>query len=184
MSAPPVIGVVYGESSLIGPDLLPAFAARLTAQGRQVGGLIQRGRVVPAGPDIMELVDVRTGDAYAISQWLGAGSTACRLDMAGLSAASAVLRREIATPPDLLIINKFAKAEAEGGGLLQELFQAVQAGIPVLTTLAPKHLTAWRQLMAEYGQMLPPRPAALEEWWETHAASAAKPWQKPHSQGN
>lgn len=145
--------------------VLSAFADRLTRQGITVGGLVQHTTPQPGGKSIMELEDIRTRDRYRISLDLGPGSASCSLDPRGLTEASTVIRREIAARPDLLVINKFAVAEADGGGLLQELFTAIEGGLTILTSVASIYLDDWERLTGGVGTHLPPTPEALDRWW-------------------
>jgi hypothetical protein len=46
-------------------------------------------------------------------QDLGHGSTACRIDPAGVLLASEAVRRDIDTGCNLVLLNRFAKLEAE-----------------------------------------------------------------------
>ncbi len=159
------IGVVTYETRGGTDALMGDFAARLKSDGADVGGLLQHGRMDENGHWRMVLTDLRTGRLHPISQDLGAGSATCSLDTSALVEASQVLRREIAARPDLLIVNKFAGLEAEGRGLVAELFAAIEAEIPILTTLAVRHRPAWDRIMGGAGDMLDPTEAALWDWW-------------------
>ena len=45
---------------------------------------------------------------------------------------------------DFLILNKFGKTEAEGGGLRDLIVQAVERGVPVLVAVPYRNLDNWR----------------------------------------
>jgi molybdopterin-guanine dinucleotide biosynthesis adapter protein len=160
-----IVGVILNEAGAATEPLLADFAAGLRVRGVDVGGLIQRSRVGDAGKPVMDLVDIRTGEEFRISQDLGSASAGCNLDTSGLADASRVLRREIAAGAQLLIINKFAGQECDGGGLAPEMFDAISRGIPVLTSLAPRNRPRWDVLTGNAGQMLAPRAEALWQWW-------------------
>ncbi len=160
------IGVILHDRGGESEELLARFARALRAEGQDVGGLVQTSCHYPNGRKKMTLVDLRTGEAFVISQNLGVGSDACCLDPAGLADASRVLRREIAAAVSLLVINKFAGKECEGEGLAPELFEAVTAGIPVLTTLAFRHKDKWDALTGGAGVMLDSTEQALWDWWK------------------
>ena len=142
------------------------FAQRLLARGITVGGLIQHSTPQANGKPRIEVEDIRRQERYLISLNLGPGSQSCSLDSQGLCDASAVIRREINARPDLLIINKFAVAEAEGQGLLQELFTAIQAGLTILTTVSQGYLVDWERLTGNIGTRIAPDAAALDQWWD------------------
>jgi hypothetical protein len=166
MDNPFTLGVMQTEKGDGTETVMAEFVAFLLAQGKNVGGLIQVNTHHPDGLSQVELVDVRTQDRYLISQPLGKASTGCRLDPAGLCDASAVLRREIDAKPDLIVINKFGIAEAEGKGILQELFTALELGIPVLTSVSGRYRDDWNKIMDDSGQFLAPTVSALKNWWD------------------
>ncbi|MBF0306346.1 MAG: DUF2478 domain-containing protein [Alphaproteobacteria bacterium] len=159
------IGVILHERGGATEELLADFARSLRRDGVDVGGLIQCGGHWPNGRERMELVDLREGTMWVISQDLGSGSASCRLDPVGLAAASAVLRREIAAQVALLVVNKFAGSEAEGEGLAPEMFEAASLGIPLLTALSQRYKPRWDALTGGAGRMLEPTEQALRGWW-------------------
>ncbi len=170
MEIPFTLGVMQTEKGDGAETVMADFVQFLQARGVTVGGLIQVNTNHPDGLYQMELLDLRTNDRYLISQPLGKSASGCRLDPSGLCDASAVLRREIEAKVDLLVINKFGIAESEGKGILQELFQALEQGIPVLTSLSSGYRENWSQIMDDCGQFLPPTLAALIQWWEEVSA--------------
>lgn len=159
------IGVVVHDCACDTALLLGRFAARLRAAGVDVGGLCQVNGEGEGGHGHC-LVDIRTGERYRISQELGAEAAACSLDPGGFAAASVVLRREIAHGAALLVVNKFAWLESAGQGLLPEMFEAIASGIPVLTSLSPRHKAAWDAATDGAGTVLTASDGALWEWWE------------------
>jgi hypothetical protein len=168
----PRLGVVLHDGDAGVEALLSAFVGSLRADGADVGGLLQRTGRQPNGRPRMELVDIRHGGVFLISQDLGRDSTACCVDPSGVAAAALVLKRELAAPPALLVVNKFAGLEAKGGGLLAELFEAVAGGVPVLTSLARRHQPAWEAAVQGAGTVLPPDAAALLAWWRSITGGA------------
>ena len=52
--------------------------------------------------------------------------------------------RSLDADPDLLILNKFGKVEAEGRGLLDLVAMAVDRGIPVVIGVPIRNLAPWR----------------------------------------
>ena len=140
-------------------DLLIAFAAELAGQGVRVRGLVQRH-----DPD-MHLVDVHSGQSFAITQNLGAQSEACRIDPTGFAEASQVLRAAVDQRAELVVINRFGKLEAGGGGLLDEMLALMADGVPVLTCVNSEQLAAWQTATGGGGTLLAPDLAALRQWW-------------------
>lgn len=167
----PLAAIVHDEPG-IANRLLCDFAASTLAQGWRVRGVVQDPKVSQrtACYHHMELVDIERGERYVISQDLGSGSAACCLNPQGVMAASAVLRRAIGEAPDLIIANRFGILEAEGSGFVSEMALIVEAGIPLITAVARRHLSAWETFTGGWAQMLPPEAAAVDAWWAAQAA--------------
>ena len=148
-------------------QLLAAFAGQLRAQGRRIGGIVQRNLHDDQVPGkLMEVVDLLTNRAIPICQNLGPGSTACRLNQAGLADAAQAVTRAIDDGVELVIINKFGKTEVEGGGLRSEIASAVAAGLPVLTAVPRRFQDAWRAFTGGYGTTLACDGAIINDWWK------------------
>ncbi|XUM22310.1 DUF2478 domain-containing protein [Bradyrhizobium oligotrophicum S58] len=162
---PRLAAILYGP----GDDadaLLDAFAQELLQRGVRVGGIVQRNTRDDAGKKSgMDVIDLANGDTISICQDLGTGSTACKLDTAGLAEAGMAVHRAIATHADLIVINKFSKQEASGSGLRGELADAITSGIPVLTAVPQKCIDDWRTFAGDFGTLLQPSRSALEAWW-------------------
>ena len=157
--------VAYPEGGDV-ETLLADFVSALRSRGVAVGGLLQRSSREANGRPRMELIDIQSGQSILISQNLGARSSACCVDLNGVASASAVLRRAIATRPDLLVINKFSGLEAKGCGLRAEFLDALASGLPVLTGLSERHRKAFEEMTLGAGDYLDASPDALLAWWD------------------
>lgn len=160
------IGVIVHDRGDDGEDLLAAFVEELRGHPIRLGGLYQQTLRTPEGPNIMDVVDIQTGDRIRISQRLGTGSSSCCLDPAGLADAAARLRQVREAGVDLLVVNKFAGAEAEGGGLAEEMFAALCDGVPVLVLVSARYLDAWDAATDGAGERLSPTLPALRAWYD------------------
>ena len=58
-----------------------------------------------------------------------------------------------------MMLNRFGKAEAEGGGLRSAFVRAMEAGIPVLTAVRPPYIEAWSKF---HGRLAVDLPADLD----------------------
>ncbi|MDY0072798.1 MAG: DUF2478 domain-containing protein [Thauera sp.] len=163
-SALPLAAIVHTHGDPA-DELLASFAFSLRAQGLQVRGLIQHSSA--PGKDKVMLIDLDSGQYWPLFQALGSRSQSCSLDTASLAAASVSLRRALDAAADLVVANRFGTMEAEGRGLADELLALMCAGQPLLTVVADKHLTAWRDFSGGYGIELPPERAALERWFSS-----------------
>lgn len=152
--------------------LLAGVVERLRAQGRRVRGLLMQwpdGAVVCGA---MVLVDIATGEEYLVSQDLGPLAQGCRADPQGFARASTVLQRALAEQPapELVVVNRFGKLEAEGGGLADEMAALVAAGIPVLTAVSDQNAPAWERFSGGLPR-LPADGPALAGWLADLAAA-------------
>ena len=159
------IAVVQGAASAVVQHLLADFAARWKDRARIVG-LVEEPQGVPgcAPGYLRSLVD---GRRYPIFQELGPGSEACSLDEVSLVDACERLRKDIAAGCDLVIISKFGKLEAESrSGLLAACVDAIEAGIPTLTAVAPKFNDRWESFAAPFDTRVSAAAEAIDAWWE------------------
>jgi len=161
----PIAAIVYNPE--IDVDALMAEAARqLSARGVRIGGVVQYEVPGPPGdPCGMALEDLESGERFALSQELGSGSEACRLDTAALAQAGAVLRGAMERGVDLLIVNKFGGQEVFGAGLRAEIGLAASNGVPLLTAVGERFLDDWRAFTGNAGQLLPAELEAVLAWW-------------------
>lgn len=167
-----IAAMVHADGFAQADALLAGFAAALVQQGWRVGGLLHERRRLPSGRGGMFLVDVQTAEEYCISQDLGRDARGCSVSTAGLAQASAVLRRALAQPPDLVIVNRFGAQEAQGGGFAAEMLALAEAHIPFVTAVAHKHLDAWTHFCGAAAEHLPADAAALQAWWARSAPGA------------
>ncbi len=147
-----------------GPWLDP-IVTKLQAAGVRVGGVNAVASDEPwSGPrPPMYLRDLLSGDRVKISLDRLSPS-GCALDMERLALAGQAVYRAIEAGVALIVVNKFGAQEAAGAGLRDELLAAGAANIPVLTSVKPELVAAWREFVGELGTLLPPHPATVEVW--------------------
>jgi hypothetical protein len=166
------IAVVQGAASAVIQQLLAEFRARWQQRIRIVG-VIEDPLGETGGGAPGHLRNLTGGRSFPIFQDLGPGSTGCSLDGGSLVEAGEQVRRDIAGGCDLVMLSKFGKFEAENGsGLLPAFIAAIEAGAPVLTSVAPKFMPAWDSFAAPYYVLLPAEPQAIEAWWTGAFADA------------
>jgi len=164
------IAVIQGAESGIIRALLADFCTRWQPRA-QIVGVIEElpGDGTPktgAGRTPTHLRNLAGTRRYPIFQDLGPGSTGCALDSASLVTAGEQVRRDIADGCELVVLSKFGKFEAENGsGLLPAFVAAIEAGIPVLTAVAPKFMPAWARFADSFYVVLPAERQSIESWW-------------------
>ncbi|MFI4936706.1 MAG: DUF2478 domain-containing protein [Caulobacterales bacterium] len=154
--------------------LLTQCARRLAEAGFRLGGVVQSN---PRRPDRrrcdMRLTDLLGGAEIEISQDLGGGAGACRLDPGALARASLLVERAVAADVDLVIVNKFGKQEAQGGGLRSALAGALTSEIPVLLGVSSLNLDAFSAFAGGAFTRLEPDQDAIVAWCQNALRSKA-----------
>lgn len=159
--------------------LLIDVCADLAKAKLRLGGLLQvstgdKGNCATT----INVVDLRTGKAFDIWEDRGACARGCRLDERGLVDAAPVIDGAIADAVDLIIINRFGRAESLGGGMLASFSSALSAGIPVLTAVRDPYCKAWAEFHGGFGHDLAAERSLVVTWALglcgvlTHSASA------------
>lgn len=162
--APPRAAAIVDDGSCDVDALLAAVAQQQRGTGRRVRGVVMTHPDAGLGcAGRMVLVDLHTRDEYLVSQSLGAASNSCRVDPQGFARASQVLRQAVDDAPDLVISNRFGGLEAGGGGFCAELLELMARGVPLLTTVAPRHVDAWTAFTGG-ATLLPAQGDALQRW--------------------
>jgi hypothetical protein len=148
--------------------LLVAACERLSRRGIRLGGLLQVSTGAKGGcASTVHVVDLRTNTAFDIWEERGAGSKGCRLDQRGLAAASHAIDEAIDDRVDLVIMNRFGRAESLGGGLLAAFSSAVSEGVPALTAVRAPYDFAWAKFHGGLGHELLPDVQAVVAWVES-----------------
>jgi hypothetical protein len=172
------IAAVRGGPGTPAADVLTAFALRRKAEGIAIVGVVAPPEDAGSGHHggghegcecRSELVDVATGDRYAMHQDLGSGSQACNLNSSSLALAAGAVERAIGSNPDLVVLSRFGGQEAVRGGLMSAFQAAVAAGVPVACVVTPKAEAVWEDFAQGLSVWLPPEAEALEAWWRDHA---------------
>ena len=171
------IAAVQGAPSAVVRDIFRALVARWQSSARIAGVLEENHGQDNCGQDTPVcgagyLRSIASGDLYSMFQDRGLGSPACRIDPAGVLLAGEAVRRDIAAGCDLVVLNRFAKLEAERQGLMSAFAAAVEAGVPLLTSVSPVFQGAWERFAAPLFVMLPAEPETIDGWLRTVRASA------------
>ena len=171
--------VVY-EAGFPIDEFLGRVAGQLRAEHVRLGGALQEN--APGGDSrcaAMNLVDIATRKRFQISQDLGSQAEGCRLDAQGIAEFVVLFDRASQDNVELLILNRFGKAETEGGGLRPAFARAMEAGIPVLTAVRASYAEAWAQFHGHLASDLPTDIDAVLAWCHdsVRPSRAARPAQ-------
>lgn len=149
-----------------GTDLLLARVAQhLQRRGVKTCGTIQINTDnAKSGRCDMDVRVLPRGPVIRISQSLGKQARGCRLDSAALEAAVGYVKTELDKGAQLLIINKFGKQEAEGGGFRDVIANAVSNDIPVLVGLNALNKSAFEEFSGGLAKRVQATKEELVEW--------------------
>jgi hypothetical protein len=89
-------------------------------------------------------------------------------------AAAEAVRCDIAAGPDLVLLSKFGKLEAAGDGLVCAFEAAIEACVPLLTSVSPALDEAWRKFLGRSFVVLPADLIETDAWLR-YAVRAAAP---------
>ncbi len=153
------------DVSLDGDQTLARCARRLQEAGYRVAGVVQRNRQRPGRRACdMFLENLATGETICISADRGDGARGCRLDHAALAQATLWAEQALTPEPQLLILNKFGKEEAVGGGFFPVMAEALARDIPVLSGVSALNLAAAQAITGGGALLIEPTEQAIELW--------------------
>lgn len=151
--------------------MLTETAVALERQGLRLAGAVQQNLDRGTGQDCdMDLRILGDGAVIRISQNLGAGSEACRLDTGALAQAVARAEAVLARGADLVIVNKFGKQECFGRGFRDFIAQALARGVPVLLSVPAEQLPGFRDFAGDLAE--PVAPGAALDWCRARIVAA------------
>ncbi len=161
------IGALRAGSTVEIQKLLARFAERRIREGLRVAGVIEE-LAVDANCSACETLVLREAAGnmiVPITQNLGSGSRACNIDTAGLAAACQSVLAGIERGADVVVLSKFGKIEAEGGGLLDAFQAAAAADLPCVAGIKPSFAGHFLEFAGGFSQWIEADDAALERWW-------------------
>jgi hypothetical protein len=160
------VAVVQGTSNAAIQDMFQSFADRWSRSARVVGVLAEHHGLADRACSAGFLRSIRTGERFPIFQDLGPGSTTCHLDGGAMLSATEAVRRDIAAGCDLVVLSKFGKLEAVNSGLADAFRAAIEADVPVLTSLSPAFEAEWKAFATPLFVSLHTDPDEIDAWWQ------------------
>ena len=158
------IAVIQGAPAASVQRLIGTLVARWQPSLRLAGVVAEDHGLPDRACSAGYLRSLRSGERFQIFQDLGPGSTGCHLAGEGALAATVAVQRDIADGCDLVLLNKFGKLESGGGGLRDAFSEAIDWGIPVLTSVSPVFAAAWADFAGCLSVVLPPDGERIEAW--------------------
>jgi len=146
--------------------LLTGVADRLREEGSALAGIVKELSHISAydnGCDVKVRV-MPEGPVIQVTQNLGAGSDACRLDPAAIATAVATVESGSLDEADLFILNKFGPEEAAGRGFISAIVKALERDIPVLVGVGTANREAFDSFAGGLAESLPADPDTIRDW--------------------
>jgi len=167
-----MIAVVQGAPNTTVQDMFRTLVDRWGPSARVAGVLAETHGFADRTCSAGFLRNIYTGERFPIFQDFGPGSTNCHLDQRGVLAATEAVRRDISAGCDLVVLSKFGKLEASGTGLLNAFNAAIDADVPVLTSVSPAYEQTWVKFAGPSFVVLAADPAKIDEWWHLVRSSS------------
>ncbi|WP_245416808.1 DUF2478 domain-containing protein [Undibacter mobilis] len=139
-----ILAVLYSDG-LAADRLLADIAYRLRDDGLSVAGLVQLNTFVRDRTKCdMAVEELYSRTVFQLSEDRGPAAKGCRLDHTRLIEAAGLFDEALKEEIDLVVLNKFGKIEAEGGGLRDALARAVALEVPLIVGVPYRNLDQWR----------------------------------------
>ncbi|MEB3887232.1 DUF2478 domain-containing protein [Lyngbya sp. CCY1209] len=153
--------------------LLTALAERLAERGIRTAGIVQTN--TDCYDSKLCDMDVRVlpeGETIRISQSLGEGARGCRLNPEALERAVGLVTAQLATTPapQVLLVNKFGKHEADGRGMRPVIAEALAMGLPVVSGVNRMNVEAFEGFAEGLAVETAPDLDTLVAWVEAALA--------------
>jgi len=158
------IGAIIYENNVFPDAMMDALLGELRRAGLHLGGVHQHRRPSPVSNCDMDLEELNSGKRFHIHQDRGKQARGCMLDTSILADVAAEAARGLAGRPDLVLINKFGKEEAEGRGLRELIVQAVDENIPLLICVPARNRAAWDEFAGDFSDPLEPDLENILAW--------------------
>lgn len=164
----PILAVVYSDG-LAADRFISDLGYRIRDAGIAVAGIVQHNKFIRDRTKCdMEVEELASGTVLQLSEDRGKEARGCRLDRGALSEAAALISASLENEPELVILNKFGKLEAEGRGLRDTLSDAVQLGVPIVVGVPYRNIEQWRAFTEGLAEECPMGSSRLHEWLLLH----------------
>jgi nucleoside-triphosphatase THEP1 len=164
----PILAIVYSDG-LAADRFISDLGYKIRDAGIAVAGIVQHNKFIRDRTKCdMEVEELASGIVLQLSEDRGKEARGCRLDRGVLSEAAALLSASLEDEPELVILNKFGKLEAEGRGLRDTFSDAVQLGVPIVVGVPYRNIEQWRAFAEGLAEECSIGSSRLHEWLLLH----------------
>ncbi len=154
--------------------LLSAVAEHLLNADARLAGVVQTNtECADSSKCDMDVRVLPEGETIRISQSLGTQARGCRLDPAALEQAVGYVTASLDDNPQLLIINKFGKHEADGRGFRPVIAEALARDIPVLVGVNGLNNEKFQEFTGGAAEEITPDLQEIVSWFNRVTAQRA-----------
>jgi hypothetical protein len=89
----------------------------------------------------------------------------CSMNTNALADSTAALRQAVEDRVDLIVLEKFGEQEQGGGGLNDEILNAIAENIPLLIAVPESALDLWTERSGGLGSNLDHDVESFRNWW-------------------
>ena len=154
--------------------LLNAVVDSLTRRNLRVAGCLQRKDPVAdrlCGNVILE--NLGNGKTYDVLQARGPGASGCRLNPEALAEAAGDIASSLVERPDILVLNRFGRGEAEGHGFRGLIELAFGLELPVLIAVSDSWSDHWISFCGNLASDLPVDADMILAWCDAILSARA-----------
>lgn len=171
-TTPILAGIVYRMREPV-DDLIDRVRSELTGEGIKIGG-VRQDSAWDEQHQRKTLVVREINGAWEVPilQFRGKEARGCRLDPFAITDLSQRLDSLFQSEMDLMIVNRFGRAESESRGLRDVFERAALDRIPLLVAVREDYCEAWRNFHDGMGVELALEKDAVLSWWRALAAQA------------
>lgn len=160
--------IAYVSSDVRGQTdkVLSDLAGHLQAHGKALAGIVKEQTYSSRfenGCD-MKIRVLPDGPVIPITQNLGAGSDACRLDPGAITDAVSCVENAVIDGVDLFILNKFGPEEMAGRGFCHMIGAALDHNVPVLVGVSTANKAEFEIFAGGLASSLPAEMETLLDW--------------------
>jgi hypothetical protein len=159
------IAVVQGAPGSVIQELFAEFVGRWRVDTRIADVLVESHGLADRACSAGYLDSIANGERFTMFNDLGKDSTGCHLEAAGVLAAAGRVKEDMAAGCDLVVLSKFGKLEAGGGGLRDAFAATLAAMAPLLTSVSPALETEFQALANSSYSVLPANAETITDWW-------------------
>ena len=138
----------------------------MQAQGVRLSGIVKVEDEAPEADCACDM-SVRVlpdGEVIPITQDLGKGSDACKLNPSAIAHAVAQVEAQPLDDVQMFILNKFGPEEARGRGFCNAIAAALAADIPVLVGVGGPSREAFDSFVDNLAEDLSPNANTIRDW--------------------